>query len=124
MKNGIEVRPNGVTIRMWEGADGYIGYTVDDSLDGPWDYLQNARNDADGMAGPVKVKRLIAMLKKFDPEKDVVLEIGTAGAQAFRIRDKYTDAISLVGAPDDADALPPCVDPACECKKEFEDLGE
>ncbi len=51
MKNGIETRKNGVIIRKKEGRSfketGICLYHVEGSRNGPWDYLANARGDAD-----------------------------------------------------------------------------
>ena len=57
MKNGIEVRPNGVTIRRIDCAEGFGMYQVDDSPNGPWDYLSNARVDADHPRNDVAINR-------------------------------------------------------------------
>lgn len=46
MKNGIEIRPNGVKIVKIQG-NSIPQYFVEGSKNGPWDYLANARNDAD-----------------------------------------------------------------------------
>lgn len=46
MKNGIEIRPNGVKITK-KTCNEYPMYFVEGSVNGPWDYLANARRDAD-----------------------------------------------------------------------------
>jgi len=46
MKNNIAIRPNGITIKKVMG-NRYPLYYVTGSKNGPWDYLQNARKDAD-----------------------------------------------------------------------------
>jgi len=48
MKNGKETRPNGVVITKKFFEDGFYMYYVAGSRSGPWDYLRNARRDADG----------------------------------------------------------------------------
>lgn len=56
MKNGTEVRKNGskITKRSSGNSVSYYVEKVDEndklvpSLNGPWDYLGNARSDADG----------------------------------------------------------------------------
>lgn len=47
MKNGIEIRPNGVKITKF-GKGLYTGYRVE-SVDTPFHYLDNARRYADRM---------------------------------------------------------------------------
>jgi len=47
MKNGVETRPNGVVITK-KVHNGYTMYHVSGSSNGPWDYLNCARKDADG----------------------------------------------------------------------------
>lgn len=48
MKNGIETRKNGVIIRKKTNKEtGFSMYYVEGSRNGPWDYLANARDDAD-----------------------------------------------------------------------------
>lgn len=53
MKNNIEVRPNGSTIEKKRGnrIEMYYVKAKDGapSLNGPWDYLANARQDADSL---------------------------------------------------------------------------
>lgn len=46
MKNNIEIRPNGIKIEKKMG-NRYPLYFVSGSKNGPWDYLHNARKDAD-----------------------------------------------------------------------------
>ena len=46
MKNGTETRPNGVIIKKSK----YGTYHVLGSANGPWDYLSNARKDADSLS--------------------------------------------------------------------------
>jgi hypothetical protein len=54
MKNGVEVRPNGVRIQAYKRlrdltTGTFRCYLVEGSKNGPWDYLRNARKDADSM---------------------------------------------------------------------------
>lgn len=50
MKNGVEIRPNGVKITKFLGKSmTHYMYRVQGSMNGPWDYLRNARMDADSM---------------------------------------------------------------------------
>jgi len=54
MKNGREVRPNGNCITKVKTKRGVVQYYVetkngDPSKNGPWDYLYNARKDADSL---------------------------------------------------------------------------
>ncbi len=54
MKNGIEIRPNGIKIVKRVTISHYPSnninqYHVEGSKNGPWDYLLNARKDADSM---------------------------------------------------------------------------
>ena len=55
MKNNIEIRPNGIKITKRTG-NRYPMYFVTGSKNGPWDYLRNARRDADN---PVSVEAAI-----------------------------------------------------------------
>lgn len=48
MKNGIEIRPNGVRIIKKPG-DVFPLYYVEGSKDNPWDFLSNARINADAL---------------------------------------------------------------------------
>lgn len=49
MRNGTETRPNGVIItNVNHGISGKNpSYHIKGSINGPWDYIVNARNDAD-----------------------------------------------------------------------------
>lgn len=48
MKNGKEIRPNGVVITKPQQFEGCVAqYHVEGSKNGPWDFLYNARKDAD-----------------------------------------------------------------------------
>ena len=47
MKNSVEIRPNGVKIT--KKTVNSTMYFVEGSRNGPWDYLANARRDADNL---------------------------------------------------------------------------
>jgi hypothetical protein len=50
MRDGIEIRPNGIQITKGPSPSGHHSeYRVDGSRNGPWTYLRNARNDADNI---------------------------------------------------------------------------
>lgn len=49
MRNGIEIRPNGVTV-VKVIKEGYRGYRIKEDTNGVlWDYIHNARRYADNM---------------------------------------------------------------------------
>ena len=56
MKHGTEVRSNGVIVHKIMRPDETCFYLVDGDSSGPWDYLSNARAQADLMK-PIRKKK-------------------------------------------------------------------
>jgi hypothetical protein len=111
MKNGKEIRANGVVITKTQRDGSVPQYHVEGSKNGPWDYLQNARDDADTPAPRLTVRVTTAPL--FEGSPGLVVQPGQTILEALQVRypdggfigGKWVNPITIEEAPD-GDNLP------------------